>query len=339
MSEDVIVVVGGQFGSEGKGMIAGYLTGQLRQPACVRVAGPNAGHTVYDRTGRRWAFRHIPVGAVVRDDAMLVLAAGSEIDVEVLGREILELVEAQYSVQGRLYVDAKATLIEPHHSVVEGAITTGTTGKGIGAARADRIFRQARQYGDVHEALACNTTDLLREWLKAGKPVLIEGTQGYGLGSHAGYYPYCTSSDCRAIDFLAMAGLSPWDQIVRDLEVWVVARTFPIRIAGNSGPLAGETSWEKIGQPPEYTTVTKKIRRVGEWDPNLVREAVTANGGGETCKVALTFLDYVVPEVAGAISRNQLTPEAWKYIEAREEEMQAPIGLVGTGPQTLVDLR
>ena len=51
-------------------------------------------------------------------------------------------------------------------------------------------------------------------------------------------------------------------------------------MAGNSGPLKGETSWEELGLEPERTTVTNKVRRVGDWDPELLEEAIRANGGG-----------------------------------------------------------
>src|SRR5208282_6903623 len=95
-----------------------------------------------------------------------------------------------------------------------------------------------------------------------------------------GYWPKATSRDTTAAGFVAEAGLSP-----RDVDdIVMVIRCHPIRVAGDSGPLPNETSWEKImldaGLPEgrrEYTTVTRRVRRVGMFDAALVRRAINAN--------------------------------------------------------------
>lgn len=303
------VVVGGQFGSEAKGHVTKkvLLRHLIERPwglgfVNVRVAGPNAGHCVLDGAGNKFALRTIPVGAVL-SEVHLVIAAGSEVDPQVLADEIAELTSKGHNLRGRLYVSAEATVLTPQHREAEAGMQArmGSTGKGIGAARADRIMRTATRVGD-DPALV----DLITEaggvvffgpqpFGMRGMSVVIEGTQGYGLGLHAGYYPQCTSSDCRAIDFAAMAGLNPWD--AEEFTPWVVARVYPIRVAGNSGPLKGESSWEDLGLPQEFTTVTKKVRRVGEWDADLISAAMAANGS--CARLAVTMLDQKFGETAG----------------------------------------
>ena len=167
--------------------------------------------------------------------------------------------------------------------------------------------------------------------------MLLEGTQGYGLGLHAGNYPYCTSSDCRAIDFCAMAGVNPWDPEVKTFDIFVVLRTYPIRVAGNSGPMKGETSWEELGFEPERTTVTQKIRRVGTWDADLARAAVVANGGAPTVKIALTMFDYVFPDVKNTTDF-EWTPQIQEYVQRVQREVLAPVTLIGTGPSTMAEI-
>jgi adenylosuccinate synthase len=178
---------------------------------------------------------------------------------------------------------------------------------------------------------------MLRVGLQAGTDVIIEGTQGYALGLHAGWYPFCTPSDCRVVDFLAMTGI-PVGMAGLEVEPWVVMRTFPIRVAGNSGPMKGELTWEQVGQPEERTTVTQRVRRVGTWDAELAAEAVAANGG-KVCQVALMMADYWWPEIAGKTGAVALTPEMWNCIWDVEREIGAKVALVGTGPATIIDLR
>lgn len=372
----LIVVAGAQYGSEGKGAVADHLTRPERAGAnvvAVRVAGPNAGHTAYGTCpptcdqgtanrndghyfnglfiGHPWRLRSVPVSAVNNIDADLVIAAGSEIDRDVLLGEIVELDAAGYRVSERLRVDSQATILDKRHiqEEVDDEIQKrlGSTAKGIGAARSARIWRYAELWGSTHDADSqVNTGDYLRMRLNQGATVMIEGTQGYGLGLHAGNYPQCTSSDCRAIDFLAMAGLSPWDASVSEFEVWLAARVRPIRVAGNSGPMKGETSWDDLGLPKEYTTVTKKERRVGEWDGELVRRAVAENGGYPFVKLAVTMADTTFPNIVGwggeypdaskpaGPGYSKTVEELDSWLTSIEDEVGARVRFVGTSPTT-----
>lgn len=358
----ISVIVGAQFGSEAKGAVTAFLSTQESELPVVgvRVGGPNAGHTVYGKCPplcdldtcssavdtdncHPWRLRQVPVLAVSRSDAKLVIAAGSEIDVEVLLREVDQLDQAGYAVSSRLYVDSSATVIGELHKQIEadrdltGSI--GSTGKGIGAARSDRIMRSALIFKDtntpVHRA---HTQSMLDNLLTEGYHIFVEGTQGYGLGVHTDYYPYTTSGDCRAIDFLAQAGLSPWAANVDKVDVWLVARTRPIRVAGNSGPLYKETTWEAEGLEKELTTVTQKVRRVGSWDHRIVNAAIAANGGpGPNLHLALTMVDHDLGWISGS---TQLPSQGLgllnEYLSEKQKELDARIELIGTGPTTMM---
>jgi adenylosuccinate synthase len=359
---EVHVVVGGQYGSEGKGHVTAWLTKHIGASRVIRVAGPNAGHSAYDQNGQKWALRQVPIAAVVDDHVNLYIAAGSEIDPEVLFDEITRLQIAGIPITDRLHIDDSATVIEPHHKDLEtnrnlvGRI--GSTGKGIGAARSDRILREAATWGrfvadteneewaDTFRATTCySVSTLMYNYLAAGEKVIIEGTQGYGLGLHTDYYPQTTSSDARAVDFLSMAGISPW-QLDVDVHVWPVFRTYPIRVAGNSGPMFKELDWADLAErthghiQPERTTVTQKVRRVGEWDDALAVQAMRANGGpGPNVHPVLLFLDYIFPELAGEADARRFGVDQWDYINRIQNVLRSDINYVGTGPDTIVELR
>ncbi|WKW85443.1 PurA-like adenylosuccinate synthetase [Microbacterium phage Milani] len=372
----ISTVVGGQYGSEAKG----HVTAQLVKSAAldarnwlehnpdqplpdtinIRVAGPNAGHTVYDEQGNKFALRQVPVGAVY-EDVQLYIAPGSEIDLDVLYAEIESLEDHGHPIQHRLFVSRQATVIEQEHKDAESTLVggIGSTGKGIGAARAARLMRSAQTIGDYMDAAGLGTMWEWREpdeWYATDDFVhqrmshlLIEGTQGYGLSLRAsGNYPYVTSSDARAIDFQAMAGVDPTRCNVKAAN-WVVARVYPIRVAGNSGPMKDETTWEALGLPEERTTVTQKVRRVGGWDPELLRKAVQANGG-HSARVAITMLDQVIPELASfdpdkLAEQGEVDPQsdpalaaAWQWVEdnASYEQIGAHVGAITYGPTKIL---
>lgn len=345
MAAKLIVVVGGQFGSEGKGAVAGHLATTLISPLVVRTGGPNAGHTVVDQIGQTYKLRQLPTAAITNSSATLALAAGSLVDLEVLEKEMID-------TGADVWIDPSATLLEPKHQEAEladPAMQWGSTRKGVGAARADRIHRTARVWGETNLRLGAglaasiDVATVARRFLDYNRSVLIEAAQGYGLGLHTQYYPKTTSADCRAIDALADVGISPWALPGWPPTVWVVVRPYPIRVVGDSGPLRDETSWEALGLPEERTTVTNKVRRVGGWDPELVTAAITANGG-DRCKVWFSMADQVVPELKGFTHFGQLLELPAKALQELENwlaligQCGAKVCAIGTGPATAIVL-
>lgn len=361
-------VVGGQFGSEAKGHVAAQLakrfnTSKLDRPLhLVRVGGSNAGHSAIDDRGQLWALRQVPVAAVIDRDARLYIAQGSEIDCDVLESEVDALDAAGYAVSSRLLIDQYATILEQKHIDRESGsdinARTGSTSKGIGAARADRIMRTATIARDHHDRLLefidsedqiCDTAPLIAEAHENNQHVIVEGTQGYGLGMHTRFYPQTTSGDCRTVDLLAQIGYTPLSPMKpRDVHTWLVLRTYPIRVAGNSGSMDGrELDWETLGQisggyiQPERTTVTKKIRRVAEWDVQVVREAVAANGGANPhLHPCLMFIDYFEPMIAGVESYDLMMNAAFGQLHQRlavcEADLGCEIAMFGTSPKTVI---
>lgn len=348
MAGKIQIVVGGQFGSEGKGHACAELAAREGEMLAIRTGGPNAGHTVWadnpNEPGprREYKLRQVPVAAVVNAKARVAIAPRSLIQLDLTRQEVKE------TGIDTIYVDPNATILEPAHVAVEegdAALEWGSTRKGIGAARMDRIHRTARIFRDrvqVDSSMTeANVTGMAREYLAAGHTVQIEAAQGYGLGLHTDYYPKTTSADCRAIDALADLGISPWEYPDAALEVWLVIRPHPIRVAGDSGPLKLETSWEALGLPPERTTVTNKVRRVGAWDPALVARAVKANGT-RGVRLWMNMADHVFPELAGRRSLNKVNKSdkmrVFAWVERVQEQVNAPIHALGTGPDTAIFL-
>ena len=334
----VTVVVGGQFGSEGKGKVAHFLVRETGASVAVRVGGPNSGHTAYDRHGERHIFRHLPTAAL-EPETICVLGAGSLIDVDVLRNEVQRIkLPAE-----RLLIDPNAFVIRDEHARREDETglrgRIGSTLSGTGEAIVDRVRRVSADNLAGANRHLCRYTEqgsvsrLLREHLVAGERVIIEGTQGFGLSNiHSRNYPYTTSRDTTAATFVAEAGLSPIDVD----EIVLVVRAFPIRVTGNSGPLPSEVNWETIaqeaGSPPfvERTTVTGSIRRVARFDPAVVRSAIESNA---PTKLVLNHVDYFDSQIART---GRLTSRASEEVSNYEKQIGRYFDWIGLSPSCLV---
>lgn len=333
----VSIVVGGQYGSEGKGKVAQHLARSRSACAVVRVGGTNSGHTSLGGEREREVLRQLPTAAL-DPDVVCVLAAGSYIDPEILIAEVERLALPAE----RLIIDPGAMIITPDDRDAERASDLaerlGSTASGTGEAVARRTRRiSAGDLAGARPELAPYLAPvrlLLREMLDDGEHIVIEGTQGFGLSLlHSPHFPKATSRDTSAAAALAETGLSPLD--VQD--VVLVLRSFPIRVAGDSGPFgAPEITWQQIAlegghQRPlaEYTSVTKKLRRVAWFDPQIVREAITVNNPS---MIVLNHLDYV--DAAAAVG---LTDRAAEFVEWVAEGIGRPVDLVGLGPDTLAE--
>jgi adenylosuccinate synthase len=337
----VDVLVGGQYGSEGKGNIAFYLAGEYE--VLVRVGGPNAGHRVPLPTP--YTHRSLPSGTMANPDASLVIGPGATLDVDVLLAEIAACaVEAT-----RLTVDPQAMIIEDADRVAElGLVASiGSTGKGGGSAAARRItgrhseppavpVRLARDVPEL-EAYVRPSADILEDVYRGSGRILLEGTQGTALSLFHGHYPYVTSRDTTTAACLTEAGIGPH----RLRRVILVTRTYPIRVespdSGTSGPMSQEISYdllaERSGISSETLVSTEKgsvmatQRRFGEFDWRLLHRAVELNGATD---VALTFTDYLDAANQNARRFEQLTPDTIRFIEEVERVAGVPVSLVGT---------
>jgi adenylosuccinate synthase len=339
----VSVVIGGQFGSEGKGKTALEIV--RRDPtvaAAVRVGGTNSGHTAVGRDQRTYTLRQLPAAAIDRN-VPVILPPGSYIDLAILQEELGQLGFGPEKIA----ISPMARIITSAHREWERTaglgLALGSTQSGTGAAVLAMTARAARgfeidsiQAEDIPELLPFlrDTTSIMRELLDRRRRIVIEGTQGFGLSLlQGGYWPKATSRDTSAAAFVAEAGLSPLDVD----DVTMVIRCHPIRVAGDSGPLVGETTWKQIategGLPQdheEFTTVTRKVRRVGRFDPDLVRRAICAN---QPTRIVLNHLDYLDMRVRD----RGMTAKADAFVAGIEASIERRVDWLGTGPAQFLE--
>ncbi|QND80524.1 adenylosuccinate synthetase [Pseudoxanthomonas mexicana] len=338
----VDVLVGGQYGSEGKGNIVAYLANEY--DVLIRVGGPNAGHTVANAEGKI-VHHQLPSGTRF-SNAKILLGPGITLNVKGL---LAEIAKSEIG-PGRLFIDPQATIIDAQDIANEERGVKGTiasTGSGSGEAKARRIRNRgrpdqpklARDIPELEPYLG-STVEHLELAYRHGHSVLLEGTQGSALSLYHGEYPYVTSRDTNVAGCLAEAGISP----SRVRKILMVVRTTPIRVAdpdGDKGNISGhlkvETSFrviaENAGLDPdeveaaERTSTTNRKRRVGWFEWSQFRRACDLNAPTD---IVLTFVDYISASNQKARRFEQLSSDTIKFIEELERVAQAPVSLINT---------
>ena len=282
----------------------------------------------------------------------LLIGPGAVLDVEKLQKEIAEC-EVSYE---RLRIDRKAMVISKEDIDSEAKLVAGigSTGQGVGAASARRIFERDRN------PLLARDVPVLASYMgqcaggntrnpdKTMVEICLEGTQGTGLSLYHGDYPFVTSRDTTVSGCLAEAGIPP----AKVRRVIMVCRTYPIRVQspqGNtSGPMSQETSLKEIArrsginlkelEKTERTSTTHRPRRIGEFDWDILKRASQLN---RPTDIALTFTDYLTVENRVANRFDQLHSDTINFIEEIEQVSDARVTLIGTGfnHRSIIDRR
>lgn len=349
------IVVGGQFGDEGKGKIISYLALKDNYDIIVRGGvGPNAGHTIVDER-QEYKVRQVPSG-FLNKNAKLYIGAGVLVNPDVFLDEISRF--NKFNIKERIKVDSQCGIIEEIHKERDKSDANlrekvQTTGSGCGPANEDRIKRIGKLAKDIPELeeFICDVSGELNDAIDNDKKILIEGTQGFGLSLYHGTYPYVTTKDTTASAMLSDVGIGPKNVN----EVIVVLKAYTTRV-GN-GLFWNETNtnkdkkddekfnklfnelkiYDKLKKIEERGTVTKRPRRVAPFDFELAKRSVKINSA---TMIALTNIDRLF-DCAGVKRFDDLPEDAKKFIKVIEDEVGVKVKLISTGREysDTIDLR
>lgn len=316
MKKKATIICDMQFGSTGKGLLAGYLAERDQPDVLVTAWSLNAGHSYIDASGRKFVHCMLANGIVSPKARYVLIAPGSQIGVDRLLAEMHECRDIIERQGIQVIIHENACVIQDRHIAEESGTMTaiGSTKKGCGAALAEKIQRNPQAlttagHLQAEILLKASALNLLRHISIVGNKVYarildeaervqVEGAQGYSLGINSGFYPYTTSRECTPAQ-IASDCLIPLAMIGK---VVGTMRTYPIRVAnrydedgnqiGWSGPCypdQDEITFGEIGQEVEHTTVTKLPRRIFTFSPMQCREAMRAVMPDE---VFLNFANY-----------------------------------------------
>ena len=156
----VDVLLGLQWGDEGKGKIVDVLTPRYDMVARFQ-GGPNAGHTL-EFAGEKYVLRSVPSG-IFQGDKINIIGNGVVLDPVLFREEVESLFNSGHPLKDRLVISRKAHLILPTHRLLDaagekalGAQKVGTTGKGIGPTYTDKVSRHGVRVGDIEGDFEAN---------------------------------------------------------------------------------------------------------------------------------------------------------------------------------------
>ena len=309
-----IVVIGAQWGDEGKGKIVDYLAENAQY--VVRYAGgPNAGHTIVV-AGKQFALHQVPSG-ILHPGKSVFLGAGMVIDPEALFNELQMLKDNGIDWEGRVFISDRAHIILPRYRQMDKDRDAarkrpiGTTGRGIGIAYSEKAERDGlrladldwpeklaeldgedRRYVDTYkDRLLAMRVDLTAKlYALQDDNMLFEGAQGALLDIDSGTYPYVSSGASCAAGAATGCGIGPHDLD----KILGVFKAYQTRV-GN-GPMPTEFDSESEGELCEYVrktgreygVTTGRARRCGYLDLVALRYACRVNS---IDSLVLTHLD------------------------------------------------
>lgn len=317
------IVVGAQWGDEGKGKIIDILA----QDADIIVryqGGNNAGHTVV--VGDKEFILHLIPSGILHKGKLCVIGNGVVVDPEALLSEIGILAEKGIEVNKNLLISEAAHVIFPYHKVIDkrrGA-KIGTTGRGIGPCYVDKMARcgirmidlinrdslrrklranlegsrefnfdsvydEYLDYGKKVKKYLANVSLVLNRAISQKKRILFEGAQGTLLDIDHGTYPFVTSSNAVAGGALTGTGIGP----TKIDKVIGVVKAYSTRVG--EGPFPTEFKKDLMEtircRGKEFGATTGRPRRCGWFDAVIVKHAVTVNGLDEIAVTKLDVLD------------------------------------------------
>lgn len=330
----VHAVCDGQYGSTGKGALAAFLAHEalnndVQFSGVVTNAGPNSGHTFYWHN-TKVVLKQLPTFgaylALARCPITVQLSGGAIVDPDILRREAMQFPNLPIVVHPNAAVIRQEDKDAEHSGTI--AAVAGTR-SGTGYALARKVMRDPKavwgNHGDREFSMPDNVMTGCTKLNPQSSRVFMEVSQGFSLGINQRFYPKCTSRECTVVQGMADAGF-PARSIAK---TYMAIRTFPIRVGNVDGHSSGdwygdqsETSWDDLGQTPELTTVTQRVRRVATFSAQQFADALRANSPDF---VFVNFMNYLPEDkredferfvaniTAGVVASDHIGPVKFLY--------------------------
>jgi adenylosuccinate synthase len=279
--KNIDIVVGLQYGDEGKGKIVKHLIEKNNYGWCVRFnGGPNAGHTIY-MDGKKLVTHQIPTG-IVRPGVKCWISSGCVVDIGKLNDEIDALESAGvHNIAERLFISPACHVITKemiNYDITNNSV--GTTGSGIGPTYAAKAYRTGNRVSDIikignfnGQPLRFNLLEMIPPEEVSSSEILLEGAQGFHLDIDWGKYPFVTSCNCIAPYAFVSTGLPM--KAVRDIIG--IAKIYETYVGSNQfqGCDPELITLQEIGQ--EFGSTTGRRRQTNWLNIANLMKAIETN--------------------------------------------------------------
>lgn len=333
------IVIGAQWGDEGKGLISAYLAAKKDASlVCKAGTGCNAEHGIFLKNNETYLkVNQLPLGWIMNSYSKIRIGSGVAVNPDMLFNEM-----RLYGVKDRVKIDFRCPIITKEHIEAEKnskkMSSIGSTFSGTGFCRADFILRTAKQAKDIPE-LEPYLTDLGEEIniVSYHSDVIIESSQGTLLSlAVSPDYPNVTSDNvttCAVADDV----LLNWKRIK---NVILVVKALPTREgAGVFGsiPELAEGFVKQQGMFEASSIGGVQRRKASGIDFELLDYAVEVNGATE---IALTFCEHYDPDIKNMRAIKDITKPVWELIDKIQDRVGRRVSILNTGKsyRSIIDL-
>ena len=289
----VRVIIGAQWGDEGKGKIVDLLSDKT--DFVVRYqGGANAGHTL--KFDDKKVVLHLIPSGIFNGDAHCIIGNGVVIDPIALVKELQGVTDLGFNLEGRFFISQTAHVILPYHKLLDqlkekkrGGDAIGTTGRGIGPAYVSKVSRVGIRMVDLldKEVLLKKISQNIADINFALDN--LEGAQGCLLDVDHGTYPYVTSSSPTSGGACTGSGIPP----TAITHVMGITKAYCTRVGNGPFPteLLGEKGEELRQKGSEFGATTGRPRRCGWIDLVALKYACRINGINELTLTKMDVMD------------------------------------------------
>jgi adenylosuccinate synthase len=283
MNKNIDIVLGCNFGDEGKGKVVYSLLNSNKYDLCVRFNGSgNAGHTIYLNNDTKVVVHQLPVG-ILKQNVYNLISSDCLINIEKLKEEINYVKSFNIDISGRLFI-SKACHIITNECIEYDKQNNkiGTTGSGIGPTYSQKMLRVGKRVEDCSDLfieLGIEIVDMRKFWqsdfVKNNiNDILLEGAQGFELDINwTNHYPYCTSSTC------ALAGAINTGVSIKNIRhIYGISKIYDTYVGNMEFQPKDNKELELIGKlGNEFGATTGRKRQCNYLNLDTLKEALIIN--------------------------------------------------------------
>ena len=283
MNQNIDIILGCNFGDEGKGKVVYDLLKSNNYNLCVRFNGSgNAGHTIYLNNDTKVVVHQLPVG-ILKPNVFNLISSDCLVNIEKIKKELEYVKNLNIDISGRLFISKACHIITDECIEYDRQNNKiGTTGSGIGPTYSQKMLRigkRVEDHAELFTELGIKIVDMRKFWqsdfVKENiNSILLEGAQGFELDINwTDHYPYCTSSTC------TLAGAINTGIPIKNIRnIYGISKIYDTYVGNMEFQPKDNNELELIGElGHEFGATTGRKRQCNYLNLDTLKEALLIN--------------------------------------------------------------